>query len=167
MKLLTPKMYYPNIYEVDYKKLKELGIKCLLFDFDNTCMGYKEKNLSKELVNLFTRLKKMGFNIIIFSNARNKRLNQFKEFNIDYNSLSKKPLQIEFKKLLTKYNYKKEELCIIGDQIFTDILGGNRFKILTCLVDPLTNKDFIVTKIFRQIEKRIIKKLEYTTTERK
>ena len=167
MKLLTPKMYYPNIYEIDYKKLKELGIKCLLFDFDNTCMGYKDKNLSNELITLFKKLKKMGFFIIIFSNARNKRLNQFKEINIDYNSLSKKPLQIEFKKILTKYNYKKEELCIIGDQIFTDILGGNRFKIQTCLVDPLTNKDFIITKLFRQIEKRIIKKLKYTTTERK
>ena len=167
MKLLTPKLYYPSIYEIDYKKLKELGIECLLFDFDNTCMGYKDKNLSNELVKLFTKLKKMGFFIIIFSNARNKRLNQFKELNIEYNSLSKKPLQIEFKKLLKKYNYKKEQLCIIGDQIFTDILGGNRFKILTCLVDPLTNKDFIITKLFRQIEKRIIKKLKYTTTERK
>ncbi len=167
MKLLTPKLYYPSIYEIDYKKLKELGIECLLFDFDNTCMGYKDKNLSNELIKLFTKLKKMGFFIIIFSNARNKRLNQFKELNIEYNSLSKKPLQIEFKKLLKKYNYKKEQLCIIGDQIFTDILGGNRFKILTCLVDPLTNKDFIITKLFRQIEKRIIKKLKYTTTERK
>ena len=167
MKLLTPKLYYPSIYEIDYKKLKELGIECLLFDFDNTCMGYKDKNLSNELIKLFTKLKKMGFFIIIFSNARNKRLTQFKELNIEYNSLSKKPLQIEFKKLLKKYNYKKEQLCIIGDQIFTDILGGNRFKILTCLVDPLTNKDFIITKLFRQIEKRIIKKLKYTTTERK
>ena len=167
MKLLTPKLYYPSIYKIDYKKLKELGIECLLFDFDNTCMGYKDKNLSNELIKLFTKLKKMGFFIIIFSNARNKRLNQFKELNIEYNSLSKKPLQIEFKKLLKKYNYKKEQLCIIGDQIFTDILGGNRFKILTCLVDPLTNKDFIITKLFRQIEKRIIKKLKYTTTERK
>ena len=60
MKLLTPKKYYPNIYEVDYKELKKEGIKCLLFDLDNTCIGYKETEPNDRLKELFQKLKQMN-----------------------------------------------------------------------------------------------------------
>lgn len=158
MKLLTPKKYYPNIYEVDYKELKKEGIKCLLFDLDNTCIGYKETEPNDRLKELFQKLKQMNYKIIIFSNARKKRLEPFKELDIVCHPFSKKPLQGNFKKIIKKYSYQKEEVCIIGDQLFTDILGGNKAGITTCLVDPLTNEDFIITKIFRIIEKRILKR---------
>ena len=59
-----------------------------------------------------------------------------------------------------QYHYKKTEVCIIGDQLFTDILGGNKAGIITCLVDPLSTKDFIFTKIFRTLEHFTFKKLE-------
>ena len=66
MNLLIPKMYQENIYKINYKKLKNKGIKCLLFDLDNTCVGYHEKNPTKELKELFQNLTKLGFKVIIF-----------------------------------------------------------------------------------------------------
>jgi hypothetical protein len=55
-----------------------------------------------------------------------------------------------------------EETCIIGDQIFTDILGGNRVGIKTILVDPIDSREFIMTKFFRRLEKKIKVDLRYS-----
>ena len=70
MKLFTPKLYQESIYTIDYDKLKKRNIKCLLFDLDNTCIGYKEKTPTKELENLFNTLTKKGFKVIIFTITR-------------------------------------------------------------------------------------------------
>lgn len=160
MDLLKPDFYYKNIYEIPYEKLKKRNIKCLLFDLDNTCIGYKEKEPTKKLTDLFNKLKKIGFEIIIFSNARKKRLEPFKKLPVICHPFSKKPLLVSFKKVMKKYLYQKEEICIIGDQLFTDVLGGNRAGITTCLVNPLTEEDFIITKFFRRQEKRIFNKIK-------
>ena len=141
-----------------------------MFDLDNTCVGYHEKYPTKELEILFEKLTKMGFKVIIFSNAIPKRLEPFNTLNVILHPASKKPFKKNFQKILTNYKYKKSEVCIIGDQLFTDILGGNRIGIKTCLVNPLTSDDFIFTKVFRATEglffkifdkKNILKKGEY------
>lgn len=152
MNLLIPKMYQKSIYTINYQKLKQKKVKCLLFDLDNTCVGYHEKEPTEQLIKLFQKLEKLGFKIIIFSNATRKRLQPFKKLNVICHPESKKPLSKNFNKILKEYNLKKEEVCIIGDQLYTDIIGGNRVGIITCLVDPLTNGDFILTKIFRTME---------------
>ena len=152
MKKLIPNMYQKNIYTIDYDKLKKEKIKCLLFDLDNTCVGYHEKNPTKELKELFNKLTKKGFEVIVFSNATSKRLMPFNKLKVEIHPNSRKPFKKNFIKILKEYEYQKEEVCIIGDQLFTDILGGNRTGIKTCLVDPLTNEDFILTKIFRASE---------------
>ena len=157
-KKLIPDMYQKDIFSIDYKKLKDNNIKCLLFDLDNTCVGYHEKNPTKELKKLFASLKKQGFIVVIFSNAMPKRLVPFNNLNVDLHPASRKPFKTSYIKMLKKYNLKNEEVCIIGDQLFTDILGGNKVGIRTCLVEPVTSEDFILTKIFRSIEKVIIKK---------
>ena len=159
MKILVPNMYQKSIYTVDYEYLLKDNIKCLLFDLDNTCVGYHEKNPTKELKKLFERLTKMGFKVIIFSNSTPKRLAPFSNLKVVIHPSSRKPFKGNFEKILKKYHYQRKEVCIIGDQLFTDILGGNRVGIKTCLVDPLTNEDFIFTKIFRATEQIAFKRL--------
>ena len=170
MNLLIPDMYQESIYTIDYKGLKKKKIKCLLFDLDNTCVGYHEKNPTKELKQLFKNLNQLGFKVIIFSNALPRRLVPFENLGVVCHPSSKKPFSRNFKKVLRKYQFQKKEVCIIGDQLFTDIYGGNKVGIITCLVNPMTREDFILTKIFRIMEgyffkkmnkKEILKKGEY------
>lgn len=153
-------MYQKSIYEIDYKIFKKKKIKCLLFDLDNTCVGYHVKSPTKEMINLFEKLTKDGFKVIIFSNSTPKRLVPFANMGVVIHPSSRKPFLKNFKKILMKYHYQKKDVCIIGDQLFTDILGGNKMGIYTCLVDPLTNEDFILTKIFRKMEQVSFQKLE-------
>lgn len=66
MDILIPDIYQKNIYSINYKNLKNNGIKCLLFDLDNTIVPLKEIKPTKKTIDLFDSLKEMGFKIIIF-----------------------------------------------------------------------------------------------------
>ena len=160
MNKYIPNMYYKNIYEINYKLLKEKGIKCILFDLDNTLVEPHTKHSNEKLQKLFIELKK-DFKVIIFSNSFITRLFPFKkELEVDINHTSLKPLKHSFNKVLKKYKFNKEEVVIIGDQIFTDIIGGNNVGINTILVDSITVKDFFITKYNRKREEKLLKELE-------
>ncbi len=161
IELYKPDMYQKNIYAIDFKKLKSYGIKCLLFDLDNTLVPVYIKKPNKKLKDFIERLKEMGFKIIIFSNSGKKRLAPFKNIlEVDCSYSSRKPSKNKFKKVLNEYKYVESEVAIIGDQIITDIYGGNRVGIFTVFVDKLTNYELIWTKFNRLIEKSKIKLLE-------
>ena len=159
--MFKPDMYQKSIYTIDYKKLKGMGIKCLLFDLDNTICPPKEDVVSLELKNLFSSIKKLDIKCIIFSNSinRNKLKKLSKYYEIDYVGMACKPISYSYKKIIKKYKYKNNEICAIGDQLVTDIIGGNLVKITTILVDPISEKDEKITLLNRFIEKRLFKKL--------
>ena len=161
MDILIPDMYQKSIYSINYEKLYDCGTRCLLFDLDNTCVPYVEKVPSKKLIDLFDYLKDMGFKVILFSNATKKRLEVFKNtLVVDCSYSSRKPSKRKFLKVLKMYNFDLSEVAIIGDQLFTDILGGNRVGIKTILVNPMSKKDMPLTFIFRILERGQFKKFK-------
>lgn len=160
MDKFIPDMYQKSIYHIDYDKLKEDGIKCLLIDLDNTCVPYKDKEPNKKLIDLFEVLKDMEFKVIIFSNAGKKRLYPFKNtLNVDCSANSRKPFKRKLVKILKMFKYDLSEVVIIGDQLYTDILCGNKVGIKTILVNPMSKDDFFLTKISRFLEKKQFKKM--------
>ncbi len=160
MENYIPDAYVKSIYYIDYEKLKEKGIKCILFDLDNTLAPLSIKKPNKKLKELIIKLKKMGFKIIIFSNSGKVRLKPFKEeLEVDCAFNCKKPMRKKFDLILKEYKYAISEIVIVGDNIITDVLGGNKVGITTILVNPISNKEKTTTKISRIYEKRIIKKL--------
>ncbi len=160
MEEYIPDVYAKSIYTVDYAKLWGQGIKCLLFDLDNTIVPSHESEPPKKAKELFTSLKQKGFKVIIFTNSPMIRLRGFKNnFGVDGVSSAFKPFTYKLKKLLRKYHYTINEVAIIGDQMMTDIKVGNKIGITTVLIEPVSKKDFILTKINRHKEKKIMKKL--------
>ena len=160
MSLLLPDSYYKDIYSIDYKKLKKENIKCLLFDFDNTIIEKNKYDCTKKHKDLFDSLKK-DFNIVIISNTINKqKIDGFaKKCGIEYISFAMKPLKRGFKKIIKKYNLKKEEICMIGDQLLTDVYGAKQMKFKAILVDKINNEELSITKFNRKLEKKILKNL--------
>ncbi len=155
-----PDGYYKDIYSIDYKKLKKQGIKYLLFDFDNTIIEMNKYSYTKKHDELFKTLKK-DFNIAIISNTINKqKIEDFtKKCGIEYILLALKPLKRGFKKVIKENKLKSEEICMIGDQLITDIYGAKRMHIKAILVDRINNEELPLTRLNRKIEKRILKKL--------
>ncbi|MDD2490272.1 MAG: YqeG family HAD IIIA-type phosphatase [Bacilli bacterium] len=154
-----PDIYQKSIYTIDYKKLKSRGIKCILFDVDNTLASLNLKKPTKKVKDLIEKLKEMGFKVILLSNASKKRLKPFKEYlELDCACLAMKPFSKKYKKILKEYKLQINEVASIGDQLVTDVLGGNRVGITTILVNPIGIRDHFFTKLNRYFEKKIIKK---------
>lgn len=160
MEKYIPDLYVKSAYYVDYDKLKERGIKCILFDLDNTIAPLSLKQPNKKIKDLFIKLKNMGFKVIIFSNSGKTRLKPFKdELEVDCAFNCKKPMKNKFNLILKEYHFQESEVVIIGDNIITDVLGGNKIGITTILVNPISPKEKLTTKICRKYEKHIMKKL--------
>ena len=158
MNLFLPKIYKKNIYEIDYEKLKQKGITCLIFDLDNTLGLISNKRCPLKTRRLIKKLQE-DFLVLIVSNNTRRRIKPYlKDLNVGGVSNSFKPSTMGLRKIAKKYNLKKKEMVMIGDQVVTDILSGNRFKIMTILVDPLGEKDLKITGLNRKIEAKIIKK---------
>lgn len=157
MNLFRPNMYKKNIFEIDYNKLKEQGITCLIFDLDNTLGLIEHEKCPLKTKKLLKELQK-DFLILISSNNTKKRIAPYlKDLGIEGVAFSLKPSTKGLRKIKKHYNLNKKEMVMIGDQIVTDILSGNRYKIMTILVDPLGEKDLRITGLNRKIEARIIK----------
>ena len=159
MDIFIPDVYQKSIYTINYKKLKKNGIKCLLFDLDNTIAPYKVTEPDVKVKELFARLEE-DFKVIIISNSPKNRIRPFTEkLNVDCAYSSKKPFKTKYKKILELYNFKIDEVACIGDQILTDILGANRMGFTSILVNRVAKYETIFTRFNRFFEKFILKKL--------
>jgi len=156
--ILRPKVYVDSICNIDLKKLiKTKKIKGIIVDLDNTLIAWGQKEVSQKNIDWVNEAKKLGLKICIVSNTNSKRVAEFaKIFDVPYHSKYFKPFSIAFNNGLKILDTKKSETVVIGDQIFTDIWGGNRLKLLTILVTPIVKKNFIGTFLHRNLEKIII-----------
>ena len=158
MAYLKPNKYYKDIYSIDYNKLKSEGIKCLVFDLDNT-LGLITNRKCPDKTRELLRSLQEDFSIFICSNNIKRRLSPYlRDLGVGGVSFSMKPLTRGLNKIKTDYQFNKNEMVMIGDQIVTDVLAGKRFRIKTILVDPLGSSDLKITGINRIIENKILKK---------
>lgn len=157
--ILYPNEYFNNVREINIDFLKKNEIKALILDVDNTLIDY-DKNLDKATIEWAENLKKEGIKLYILSNSNKKEKVKTvaEKLNIEYEYFGKKPLKIGFKKVQEKLKEKPENIGVVGDQIFTDVIGGNRCKMFTILVDPIAEKDIWITLIKRPIENMIKEK---------
>ncbi len=159
MDIFVPDIYEQSIYTINYKKLKKRGIKCLLFDLNNTLTSYDSDYPTEKLRELMFELEK-DFKVIIMSNSNKDRIRPFKEkLNIDSSFSSKKPLKRKYKKIINMFNFKDTEVAMIGDCLLTDIWGGNRMDFTTILVNPISEQEPFHMRALRVFERKIIKKL--------
>lgn len=156
--LLYPDFYLKNVKEVDIKLLKDNNIKALLLDVDNTLIDL-DRNILDGAVEWCNNLKKEGIKFCILSNSNKKDKVEkvAKVLDIPYIFFGTKPLKRGFKKAKKLLNVDFKNMAIIGDQIFTDVIGGNRCKMFTILVEPISTRELFITSIKRGVENIIIK----------
>ncbi len=161
LKKLCPKFQANSILELNLKELEDSGIKGIIFDLDNTLVEWKKDTLSPEVKNLISRLKDKGFKLCILSNALEHRVEVVAQIlDVPYVSRAVKPRKSPFRKALEIMGTKPTETAVVGDQLFTDILGGNRMKLYTIWTPPLSSTEFLSTRAVRQIERLVIKRFQ-------
>ena len=154
--ILYPNAYFHKIEDIKVEFLNKNKIKALILDVDNTLIDYKE-NLSESIIKWAEELKEKGIKLYILSNTNKKQKVKkvAAKLTISYINFAKKPLKSGFLKVQKQLEEKVENIAGVGDQIFTDIIGGNRCRMFTILVDPINEKDYWYTAWKRPIENKI------------
>lgn len=157
--IFYPKGYFNKVSEISLEYLKENNIKGLILDVDNTLIDYY-KNISEDTTNWANELKQNGIKMCILSNSNKKEKVRevAQKLKLEYRYFGMKPLKRGFKKAKQILDLENTEIAVVGDQIFTDVIGANRMKMHSILVEPIEEKDILVTLIKRPIENYIKKK---------
>lgn len=156
-KYFMPNDYVQSVFQIDIEKLANSGFKGIITDLDNTLVGWDVKTPTKEIQEWFKKANNLGLTITIVSNNNENRVSSFsKDLDVDFIFKARKPMGRAFKKAIKQMNIKPEETLVIGDQMLTDVLGGNNNGLYTIMVVPVKKTDGLLTKLNRIIERRLL-----------
>ena len=159
--MIYPKEYLNSVKDISIELLNKNNIKGLILDVDNTLISL-DKKMPAGIVEWVKNIKAKGIKICILSNSNkiDKVEAVAKLIETPYIFFGKKPLKSGFLRAQNILKIKAENIAVVGDQIFTDVIGANRCNMFSILVKPIEEKDYLITKIKRPLEKMIIKKYQ-------
>lgn len=156
---LLPDYCVDNVRILDEKFYKSHGIEAIVFDIDNTLVAHTEMQPPEDVLNYFEFLKNIGIKYSIVSNNSMERVTSFcKDLGIPYYYKALKPRKKYLKKVLHDLGADANKSLLVGDQLFTDILGGNRMGMMSVLVTAVGEDETGFVSFKRRFEKRILKK---------
>ncbi|MCC6442305.1 MAG: YqeG family HAD IIIA-type phosphatase [Armatimonadetes bacterium] len=161
MGYLCPHEWVSRVSEIDLDGLLCKGITGIIIDLDNTLVGWHCVDVPQDILEWVEGAKRKGFRLCIASNTHNSsRLERLAScLGIGFAPRAAKPRRGGLRAALKAMGIGPKAAVMVGDQIFTDILAGNRMGLYTILVKPLTSRDFAGTKINRVMEKLVLKRL--------
>ncbi|MCT2343233.1 MULTISPECIES: YqeG family HAD IIIA-type phosphatase [Niallia] len=152
-----PDQFVKNIFEITPELLKEKGVKGIITDLDNTLVEWDRPLATPQILEWFEDMKKNNIKVTIVSNNKEGRVKSFSDpLNIPFIFAARKPMGRAFRRALKEMELSKTEAVVIGDQLLTDVLGGNRSGFHTILVVPVAQTDGFATRLNRKIERRIL-----------
>jgi HAD superfamily phosphatase (TIGR01668 family) len=158
LQLLYPDIFVEKVEFVDLKYLQDNGYNSLIFDLDNTLVGWRSKSLKPPVLKWLKEASLLNFKMCIVSNCVFKKRVKYFEDILGIPAIPKaiKPRKKAFIEAMKCMNSDSSKTVVIGDQVFTDVLGGNRLGMLTILVLPVDKREFMATFPQRIAEKVIL-----------
>ncbi len=146
-----------STYDIDFEGLYKEGYRGILFDIDNTLVEHG-MDANERAVELFERLKRIGFECCLISNNKKQRVSSFnKRIGVHMIFNAHKPRRKGYMDAMVRMGTEKETTLFVGDQLFTDIWGAKRCGIRNILVKPINKREEIQIVIKRYLEKIILK----------
>lgn len=163
MKLFTADAYIARVSLIDLDALWDAGIRCLLLDRDNTCVARKTKQVPDDILAWIRKAQAAGFSICLVSNNFFSRdvAHTAQLLGVHKIDHAMKPAPWALHKAMHHVGVAKNEVVLIGDQVFTDVVAGKLSGISTILVRPLSVTDLFYTKLFRIVEHRILRSVHF------
>jgi HAD superfamily phosphatase (TIGR01668 family) len=155
--ILRATRYVSRIEQIDLDELKRQGIRCILFDRDNTVVPRNDTVAPPEVLAWFERAQSMGIECYMVSNNfhRSHVMRSAAELGVDGVHAALKPLPSAFWRAFVASGVPAEQTVMIGDQVFTDVLGGNLVGVETILVRPQCDVDLFGMAPFRWLEDKV------------
>ena len=151
-----PKQYANSSYDINYLQLYKQGFRGILFDIDNTLVEH-DADASERAIQLFEKLKEIGFQVCLISNNGKERVERFnKNIGANYIYKAHKPGKKSYLKAMELMNTSVKDTVFVGDQLFTDVYGANRVGMYSFLVNPISPKEEIQIVFKRRLEKIVL-----------
>ena len=163
-RLLTPSFIVRHVSDVPASFFAERGITAVVSDLDNTLLAYHgadDATITPEVVAWLTDLRVAGIGVCLASNTT--RLTRLARLAAAWGVLhvprtAGKPGTAGIRHALDLLGAKPENAAMVGDQLFTDIVAGNRLGMLTVLVNPLSTREFVGTSLVsRNLERLVLR----------
>ena len=157
--IFKPRIWIKNVLSIDEEFLKKNGIDALILDLDNTLSMHGDPAAEQGIPEWLDKMRGLGVKMMVVSNNTNKRVAPLAaKLGLDFTSNGAKPLTFGLNKALKKLGTARERTAVVGDQIFTDIMGGNFAKMPTILVEPFHVEKGLLFKIKRGAESLVFKR---------
>lgn len=158
-----------SVLEVDLSFFAKQGKKLILIDIDNTLLAWSSRQIPQAVLQWIELGKNLGLQFCLISNTLNKeRLSELsRQMSIQFVKGRFKPSRQMFLQALNRFHTDPSKALMIGDQLFTDILGASRMKIESIWVEPAAEKEFIGTKVNRIAEKMVCKGITWSSNQEK
>ncbi len=164
--MFKPNVKLDKVTDISLSVLQKYNINALILDVDNTLSTHHGQVLTEGLEDWLDLMRENGIKMTVLSNSKSKRLEPFaKKINLDYISLGMKPLPFGYWRAIKRLGSKRRNTAIVGDQIFTDVVGGNIAGVKTILLTPIKLETSLRFRIKRRNEAFLIKLLKITNTE--
>lgn len=158
MAFLKPKERIDKMIDITPERLAEIGINCLLLDIDNTMTTHNNPVPAEGVVEWIQAMKTAGVSMMVVSNNNGERVRQFSELvGLEFEGSAKKPLPVGFRRACKRLAVKPKQTAVVGDQLFTDMLGGNLLGAYTVLTVPYQPESSAPFRFKRALERVIMK----------
>lgn len=160
--LLKPGLRVASVLEIDLAHLRESGVRGFIFDLDDTLVHALSPTAEQDVVDWITRIRD-EFKLFIVSNntSHNRVLLAAEHLGLPCVARAAKPSRRFFRHAMAEMGLQPHEVAIVGDQLFTDVLGGNRVGALSVLVDPLSSERKWHRKVMRSVETYMLRRTAY------
>ncbi|MEG0768840.1 MAG: YqeG family HAD IIIA-type phosphatase [Ruthenibacterium sp.] len=157
MPILAPKVIFRRAHDITPEYLDAHHIKALILDVDNTLTGHGSQKLSDEIEEWLAEMRAAGIAMMIVSNNMPRRVALFaQQIDLPFRAFSCKPSPIGLAAARRAFGVKKSEIALVGDQIFTDVLGANLYGIPMLLVQPMYADYKPTIRLKRWLEKPVL-----------
>lgn len=157
--LVKPDLTVETAYDVSPSLLRSHGRSALMVDLDDTVIPSNSNTMAPPFRNWFEQLEEGGVGVLILSNGRPARVVHWANIlGVEGLALVGKPFSFAFARGLRRLKMSPSETAMVGDQLFTDVLGANLAGILSILVRPLTAGLLPHTRLTRRLEDLILKR---------
>lgn len=154
MHSLRPDSHARTLAEVDVEALWERGLRGIVLDLDNTCCGYHQPHLADGVAAWVAAARARGFRIVMVSNNFSERVAAIgSQLDVPTVPNALKPLPFGFLRALRSLGTRRPETVVIGDQLFTDVLGAKLLRLHAILTEPIVPQDFPLTRVLRALER--------------
>lgn len=140
-----PDMYVKSVYDIDYKKLYDEGIRYALFDVDSTLLPFDNIDVRDEHLKLFDGIRNLGIQTALYSNGSYRRVKPVADkLNVKFVASAHKPVYKGFKVIKEMFDDKCEPVntIFVGDSLLVDMLFADKCGVKKILVDYIPDDGF-------------------------